>query len=72
MDCKTARHWHIVMGGVGCPETSETVVGVWIIGSEPMAELCKYDPDSEEWTSMNADTKGDALCDPDYWIEFPD
>ena len=40
--------------------------------SEPMAELCKYDPDSEEWTSMNAETKGDALCDPDYWIEFPD
>ncbi len=72
MDCKTARHWHIVLNGAGCPETSETVVGVWVSGTETYAELCKYDTESEEWISMNPDTKGDALTDPDYWIEFPD
>lgn len=72
MDCKATRHWHIILNGRGCPDHNDTVVGVWIIGDEPFAELCKYDPESEEWISMNPDTKGDAVTDPDYWIEFPD
>ena len=48
------------------------MVGVWISGSEPYAELCRYIPDSDEWISMNADTKGDPVSEPDYWMEFPD
>jgi hypothetical protein len=72
MDCRETRHWHIILNGNGCPETSETVVGVWISGSEPYAELCRYIPDSDEWISMNADTKGDPVSEPDYWMEFPD
>ena len=72
MDCRETRHWHIILNGNGCPETSETVVGVWISGSEPYAELCRYIPDSDEWISMNADTKGDHVSEPDYWMEFPD
>lgn len=72
MDCKATRHWHIVIDGGGCPENSETVVGVWISGTETMAELCKYDPEEGEWYSMNPDTKGDPVSDPDYWMEFPD
>lgn len=71
MDCKETRHWHIVLDGAGCPETSDTVVGVWISGTEIYAELCKYDADSKEWTSMNTGTKGDPVNEPDYWIEFP-
>ena len=72
MDCKATRHWHLVIDGDNVPETSETVVGVWISTSEPMAELCQYDPESNEWTSMNPDTKGDPISEPDYWMEFPD
>ena len=72
MDCRETRHWHIILNGDGCPETSETVVGVWISGSESYAELCRYIPDSDEWISMNPDTRGDAVREPDYWIEFPD
>ena len=48
------------------------VVGVWISTTETMAELCYYDKDTQEWFSANPDTKGDALKEPDYWIEFPD
>lgn len=72
MDCKAIRHWHIILAGDGCPDTNDTVVGVWISGSETYAELCKYNPDSKEWISMNPDTKGDAVREPDYWIEYPD
>lgn len=72
MDCKKERHWHIVINGDNCPETAETVVGVWISGTETYSELCKYDTECKEWYSMNPATKGDAVREPDYWMEFPD
>lgn len=72
MDCKAARHWHIVVDGEGCPDHDKTVVGVWVIDDEPYAELCKYNADTKEWESMNNGTRGDLIIDPDYWIEFPD
>ncbi len=72
MDCKAERHWHIIINGDNCPETPDVVVGVWISTTETMAELCYYDKDTQEWFSANPDTKGDALKEPDYWIEFPD
>ena len=72
MDCKETRHWHIVIDGDNAPKNSDTVVGVWIGIGEAMAELCKYEPETDEWTSMNPDTKGDPLSEPDYWIEMPD
>ena len=72
MDCKEERHWHIIINGDNCPETPDVVVGVWISTTETMAELCYYDQETHELFSANPDTRGDALMEPDYWIEFPD
>ena len=72
MDCKKERHWHIIIDGSNCPETNEVVVGVWACATETSAELCYYEKETDEWFSANPGTKGDALIEPDYWIEFPD
>ena len=72
MDCKKERHWHIVINGNNVPEGKEVVVGVWTCGTEIYAELCYYDEGGDEWFSANPSTKGDAVNEPDYWIEFPD
>lgn len=72
MDCKKERHWHIIINGSNCPETNDVVVGVWTCTTETTAELCYYEKETDEWFSANPGTKGDALCEPDYLIEFPD
>lgn len=66
------RRWHIIINGDNCPLTKDAVVAVWISTTETMAELAYYDSDTKEWFSANPGTKGDALLEPDYWIEFPD
>ena len=72
MDCKKERHWHIVINGDNVPENKDTVVGMWVCGTETYAELCYYDPDTKEWFSVNPGTRDDAVVEPDYWIECPD
>lgn len=72
IDCKQTRKWHIIIDGDNVPKTENVVVGVWICGSETYAELCFYDNDCKEWYSANPGTKGDAVNEPDYWIELPD
>lgn len=72
MDCKIARHWHIVINGDNCPNNEQVVVGMFISGTETIAELCYYQKETREWFSANPGTKGDAIIEPDYWIETPD
>ncbi len=72
LDCKDTRHWHIIIDGSGCPETCDVVVAVWVSTTETMAELAYYDKENDEWFSANPNTKDDPVCEPDYWIEFPD
>ena len=54
------------------PDNKDTVVGVWVCGTETYAELCYHDPDTKEWFSVNPSTRDDAVIEPDYWIECPD
>jgi len=72
MDCKTARHWHIVINGDNVPEDDLIVVGMWISGDEPWVELCHYEHEPQEWYSDDPNNRGNCLREPDYWIESPD
>jgi hypothetical protein len=71
-DCKAELHWHIVMNGDNCPPEKSVVVGFWISTTETIAELCYYVKESNEWFSASPNSNGDAVLEPDYWIETPD
>jgi len=66
------KDWNtIVDGNSKRPQKDEVVVGYFISGPYKFAELCYYDPESDEWFSASPDTYDDPVNKPDYWIEKP-
>ncbi len=68
---KKQPQWHVVIDGSGCPKNNDRVIALWDTGTEREASIAQYDPETKEWFSLNAGSRGDALIAPDYWIEYP-
>ena len=65
------RRWNTVINGDNVPKDDRVVVGMWLTGECPYAELCHYEEKTREWLSNHPETTGDSICEPDYWIETP-
>lgn len=69
---KLKSGWNVILDGKNCPVNDDTVVAVWVQGTETSAELAYYEEATKEWFSANPGTKGDPMIEPDYWIQFPE
>ena len=66
------KGWHSIINKKSNRPKDKVVVGYFISGPYEFAELCYYDPESDEWFSASPETRGDKLNEPDYWIDLPD